>query len=181
MKNATQANTIDLTIYKTKRIADGSEVYSMNTCSTAPSVAREMQIKFKDNKQCRKVIYTPPDAKPFSLLISNRHLQSLSELKDGKWHLIKSLKDGGKEARKPVSELRQLGFQIGTKSKPYQYKLFGEIELYPMGLGIGIKSISDVLPSVSECNLIDDARRELSYAKRYANDKKRAAFIAEAE
>lgn len=181
MKNATQANTIDLTIYKIKRIADGSEVYKMNTCSTAPSVAREMQKNFKNNKQSRKVIYTPPNAEPFSLLILNRHLQSLSELKDGNWHLIKSLKDKGKEARKPVSELRQLGFQIGTKSKPYQYKLFGEIELYPMGLGIGIQSISDVLPSVSECNLIEDARTNLVIDKRHANNKKRAAFIAEAE
>jgi hypothetical protein len=174
---ATQAKTIDLTIYKIKRIIDGSEVYNMNTCSTAPSVAREMQKIFTGNHRSRKVIYTPPNSKPFSLLVLDRHIQPLSALSDGKWHLIESLKGSHKETRKAISELRQLGIHIGTRSRPWQYKLFGEIELYPMGLGVGIQSISNVLPSVSECNLIDDARRHLASAKREANDKKRAAFI----
>ncbi len=102
-------NHIDLTNYKLQRIIDGNERYSINTGSLSPLAAREIQRNLAANKKSRKIIYTTPNGDKFSVLVDERQFQELSDLRDGKWRLIESLKSTKAETRKPASGLRQLG------------------------------------------------------------------------
>jgi hypothetical protein len=167
-------NHIDLTNYKLQRIIDGNERYSINTGSLSPLAAREIQRNLAANKKSRKIIYTTPNGDKFSVLVDERQFQELSDLRDGKWRLIESLKSTKAETRKPASGLRQLGLIIGTKHKPGQYKLFGEIELYPIGLCIGIPTICDLLPNLTECLEIEEQKANAERTKRISRAKRTA-------
>ena len=169
--------SIDLTYFKLKRVVSELEVYLINQGSTSPLKAREHQRKQAADKNSHKVIYTPPNGVPFSILVTGRELEILSRTQDNQWHDISSLKTTKDETRKPTSILRQLGLIIGTMKKPSQYKLFGDIDLYPMGLGVGIKQVTDILPSISECILIEKAKARAAIAKRMANINKAKAFL----
>lgn len=169
--------SIDLSPYKIQQTFDGSEVYEINIGSTSPLHAREHQKKLVADKRNRKIVYRPENGVPFSLLVSDREFQLLSVLRDGQWHSIETLKTTKSETRKPISDLRQLALIIGTKRKPGQYKLFGQVELYPLGLCIGINRIIDILPGIVECKTIEDARAKAGIAKRVARIKKSVDFL----
>ncbi|WP_347987336.1 hypothetical protein [Methylomonas sp. AM2-LC] len=170
-------NSIDLTPYKIQLIKNGSEVYKINQGSTSPLHARKNQKELAADNRSRKIVYKPENGEQFSVLVNERSFQLLSSLRDGQWHSIESLKTTKSETRKPVSDLRQVGMQIGTMLKPSQYKLFGEVELYPMGLGFEIKQVTDLLPSISECNLIERAKAKAGIAKRMAKINKSVEFL----
>lgn len=171
-------NHIDLTPYRMQRVIDGSDIYELNIGSTSPLHARESQKKLTAEKKARKITYTSVTGESFSLLVSNRQFQLLAVIRDKHWHTIESLKTTKAETRKPISELRQLGLIIGTKRSPSQYKLFGSVELYPLGLGIGIKPVTDILPSISECVEIEEARTKAKTAKSFGRIKKAAEFLS---
>lgn len=170
-------NHLDLTSYRMQRVIDNSDIYDLNIGSTSPLHARENQKKLTAEQNARKIIYTSVASESFSLLVSNRQFQLLAAIADGKWHSIESLKTTKAETRKPISELRQLGLIIGTKRKPGEYRLFGAVDLYPLGLKLDVKSISDILPSISECKLIEDAKAVASIAKRRARISKTVEFL----
>lgn len=174
-------NQIDLAQYKLNKVVDGKETYLVNQGSLSPLAARKHQATMKSNKNSRKIVYTTPEGEIFAVLVSDRAFSLLSEMRDERWHEIKSFKSSEAETRKPVSELRQLGLIIGTKRKPYEYQLFGAIELYPLGLGIGIKSISETLPSLSMCVEIERAKAKAGIAKRMAKINKSVEFLEQVE
>lgn len=170
-------NNIEMSLYRMQRVTENGETFDLNIGSTSPLHAREHQKLIAANKNSRKVIYTPPTGEPFSLLVSNRQFNLLAAILDGKWYSIESLKTTKAETRKPISELRQLGLIIGTKRKPGEYRLFGTVELYPLGLNLGVQSVGDILPSISECKLIEDAKAVAGIAKRRARISKTVEFL----
>lgn len=172
------SSNINLNDYKLQKITDEAGSYLVNIGSLSPLAARDNQMKMS-SKDGRKVVYTAPTGEKFSVLISQRAFQLLSELRDGRWHTIKSFKTEA-ETRKPISELRQLGLIIATKYSPNEYRLFGHIELYPLGLGIGVKSVTEVLPKLKECHEIEEARENARHSKRKTNIQKTAKLLEDA-
>ncbi|WP_150050052.1 hypothetical protein [Methylomonas rhizoryzae] len=170
-------NSTDLMIYTIQRIVDGSEAYEANIGPTSPLAARELQKKLTGDKSARKITYTPPDGIKRNLLIPQRHFELIARLGDGNWHAIESLKSIRSETRKPVADMRALGLIIETDRKKNAYRLCGEVELYPLGLGIGIPSVCDLLPSLSECLEIEKLKAKAEIAKRISRAKRTAIAL----
>ena len=174
---ATQANSNDLTHYKIQRIINGSEVYEANSGSTSPLAARDLQKKLIGDESARKFNYTPPDGIKRSVLVPQRHFELVSRLADGNWHAIESLKSTRSETRKPVADLRALGLIIETDRKNAAYRLRGEVELYPLGLGLGIPTVCDLLPHLTECLEIEKQKAKAEIAKRISRAKRIAVSL----
>ncbi len=170
-------NSIDLTLYILQSFVDGSEVYEVNSGSTSPLAARDMQRKLMGDKSARKFNYTPPDDVKRSLLIPQRHFEIIARLADGKWHAIESLKSIRNETRKPVADARALGLIIQTNRKKKAYRLRGEVELYPIGLGLGIPTVCDLLPNLTECLEIEKQKAKAEIAKRISRAKRTAIAL----
>ena len=134
-------NSVDLAIYKIQKAVDGVEVYETNTGTTSPLAARDLQKKLMGDKSARKIFYTPPSDIKRSLLIPQRHFEVIARLADSNWHAIESLKSIRSETRKPVADARALGLIIETDRKKNAYRLRGEVELYLIGLGFGVKRL----------------------------------------
>lgn len=166
-----------LTLHSIQRIVDGSEVYEANSGSTSPLAARDQQKKLIGDKSARKFNYTPPNDIKRSVLIQQRHFELVSRLADGNWHAIESLKSTRCETRKPVADLRALGLIIETDRKKNAYRLRGEVELYPMGLGLGIPSVCDLLPNLTECLEIEKQKAKAEIAKRISRAKRTAIAL----
>lgn len=174
---ATQEGNIDLTPYTIQRIVDGTEVYYANSGSTSPLEARDLQRKLTGKKAARKIIYTPPNGIKYSVLLSQRHFEIIAKLSNGQWHQIESFKYIKKETRKPVADARALGLIIHTDQKAKAYRLRGELELYPMGLGVGIPSFYSLLPSLSECKKIEYQKEKAEGVKRKSRIERKAAAL----
>lgn len=170
-------NSIDLTTYKIERIVDGSEVYETNSGSTTPLAARDLQKKLMGDKSARKIIYTPPNEIKRSILIPQRHFEVIAKLTDGNWHAIESLKSIRSETRKPVADARALGLIIETDRKKKAYRLRGDVDLNPMGLGLGIPVLCDLLPSLTECLEIETQKAKAEIAKRISRAKRIAIAL----
>jgi hypothetical protein len=135
---------------------------------------RDLQKKLIGDKSARKFNYTPQDGIKRSLLIPQRHFELIARLEDGNWHAIESLKSIRSETRKPVADLRALGLIIETDRKKNAYRLRGEVELYPMGLGLGIPTVCDLLPNLTECLEIEKQKAKAEIAKRISRAKRTA-------
>jgi hypothetical protein len=170
-------NSTDLIAYKIQRIVDGSEVYEANSGSTSPLAARDLQKKLIGDKSARKFNYTPPNDIQRSVLMPQRHFELIARLADGEWHLIESLKSIRSETRKPVADMRALGLIIETDRKKNAYRLRGEVELYPMGLGLGIPTVCDLLPSLTECLEIEKQKAKAEIANRISRAKRTAIAL----
>ncbi|WNB76774.1 hypothetical protein [Methylomonas koyamae] len=170
-------NSTDLAPYKIQRIINGAEVYEANSGSTSPLAARDLQKKLTGDDSARKFNYTPPSDIMRSVLVPQRHFELLSRLADGNWHAIESLKSTRSETRKPVADLRALGLIIETDRKKAAYRLRGEVELYPLGLGLGIPAVCDLLPNLTECLEIEKQKAKAEIAKRISRAKRTADML----
>lgn len=170
-------NSIDLAIYKIQKVAEGAEVYEANIGSTSPLTARDLQAKLIGDKSARKITYTPPNDIKRSILLPQRHFEVIARLADGNWHAIESLKSIRSETRKPVADARALGLIIHTDRKEKAYRLLGEVELYPLGLGLGIPTVCDLLPGLTECLEIEKQKAKAEIAKRISRAKRTAVML----
>lgn len=170
-------NSIDLTQYKIQRIVDSAEIYEANIGTTSPLAARDLQKKLMGDKSARKIFYTPPNDIKRSLLIPQRHFEVIAKLADGNWHAIESLKSIRSETRKPVADARALGLIIETDRKKNAYRLRGEVELYPIGLGFGIPTVCELLPTLTECLEIEKQKAKAEIAKRISRAKRTAIAL----
>ncbi len=168
---------IDLAPYKIQRITDSAEVYEVNSGSTSPLTARDLQKKLIGDKSARKITYTPPKDIERSVLLPQRHFEVIARLADGNWHAIESLKSIRSEPRKPVADARALGLIIEPDRKKNAYRLRGDVELYPMGLGIGIPTVCDLLPNLTECLEIEKQKAKAEIAKRISRAKRTAVAL----
>lgn len=73
-----------------------------------------------------------------------------------------------------MADLRALGLIIETDRKKNAYRLRGEVELYPMGLGLGIPTVCDLLPNLTECLEIEKQKAKAEIAKRISRAKRTA-------
>ncbi|MDP2201773.1 MAG: hypothetical protein Q8K07_07125 [Methylicorpusculum sp.] len=170
-------NSINLAIYKIQKAVDGVEVYETNTGSTSPLAARYLQAKLIGDKSTRKITYTPPNDIKRSILLPQRHFEILAKLAGVQWHAIESLKSIRSETRKPVADMRTLGLIIHTDRKKKAYRLRGEVELYPLGLGLGIPTVCELLPTLTECLEIENQKAKAEIAKRISRAKRTADML----
>lgn len=170
-------NSTDLAPYTIQRIVDGSEVYEANSGSTSPLAARDLQKKLMGDKSARKITYTPPNEIKRSVIVPQRHFELIARLADGNWHAIESLKSIRCETRKPVADLRALGLIIETDRKKNAYRLRGDVELYPLGLGLDVPTVCDLLPNISECLEIEKRKAKAEIAKRISRAKRTAIVL----
>ncbi len=172
-------NSIDATIYKLKSIIDEIEGRVLvNEQPTSPLNARLLQHKLMADESSRLIVYTPKNAEPRGLYVSNRAFAILSELRNGQWISIKSLKDSKFEVRKPVSELRSMGIIIQTSPKLKAYRLSGVVNLYPMGVNT-TKPMTDFLPSLEDCRQIEREKAKSEIARRFSRINKHFELLAE--
>ncbi len=160
-----------------QRIVDGSEVYEANSGSTSPLAARDLERMLMGDKSARTFNFTPPDDINRRLLIPPRHFEVIARLAAGNWHSIESLKSIRSETRKPVTDLRALGLIIETDRKKNAYRLRGEVELYTLGLGLGIPTVCDLLPNLTDSLEIEEQKAKSEIAKRISRAKRTAIAL----
>lgn len=76
-----------------------------------------------------------------------------------------------------MADVRALGLIIETDRKKNAYRLRGEVELYPIGLGFGIPTVCELLPSLTDCLEIEKQKAKAEIAKRISRAKRTAIAL----
>ncbi len=156
-------------------IADGCKA---NIGSMNPFRARKAQQNLMDSKKFTWALCLPPIGKPFCVRISRRQLEVLSKIQDGRWWHSSQLKSLQSDTRKPISELRQVGFIIVSKGKPSEYQLLGRVELNPsLSDRVNNPDVLTILLSIDESEQIERARAKDRIAKTMFNINKDAELM----
>jgi hypothetical protein len=156
-------------------IAEGCKT---NVGAMAPFKARKAQHNFMNNEGFNWVLYFPPVGNPFCVRASRRQLQLLSKLQDGRWWQSSQLKSLQSDTRKPISDLRQVGFIIVSKGKPAEYQLLGRVELNPsLSDRINNPDVLAILPSIDDSAKVEKAKAKKRIAKTMFNINKDAELM----
>lgn len=167
-------NAVDAAIHGVD-ISDGSKV---NVCAMAPFRARKAQHNLMKQNGITWALYLPPIGKPFCVRISRRQLEVLSKIQDGKWWQSSQLKSLQSDTRKPLSELRQVGFIIASKGKPAEYQLLGSIVLNPsLPDRVNNPDVLTVLSSIDDSVVVERAKAKERIAKTMFNINKDAELM----
>jgi hypothetical protein len=167
-------NAAEAAIYGIE-IADGCKA---NVGAMNPFMARKAQHNLMNSKRFTWALYLPPIGIPFCVRISRRQLEVLSKIQDGCWHQSSHLKSLQSDTRKPISELRQVGFIIVSKGKPSEYQLLGRVELNPsLSDRVNNPDVLTVLLSIDESEQIEKARAKEREEKAMFNIDKDAELM----
>jgi hypothetical protein len=102
----------------------------------------------------------------------------LSKLQDGRWWQSSQLKSLQSDTRKPISDLRQVGFIIVSKGKPAEYQLLGRVELNPsLSDRINNPDVLAMLPSIDDSAKVEKAKAKERIAKTIFNINKDAELM----
>ena len=148
-------------------IADGCKT---NVGAMAPFRARKAQHDLMKRNRFTWAMYLPLIGKPFCVRISRRQLEVLSKIQDGRWWQSSQLKSLQSDTRKPISELRQVGFIIVSKGKPAEYQLLGSIVLNPsLSDRVNNPDVLTALPSIDDSAQVEREKAKERIAKTMFN------------
>lgn len=125
-----------------------------------------------------RVIYHHPDGRTFSVKVSPKEMHFLRDLSDaeGDFIEINHFKRSRGESRKPVSQLRQNGFVIGTIPRKKgehdaAWALFGNVIFEPpIKLLQETQPVTAHIPSLPKAKHIHDEEKQRKRVKQDAND-----------
>ncbi|WP_305907703.1 hypothetical protein Q9L42_014445 [Methylomarinum sp. Ch1-1] len=170
-----QKGEINLNSYTLQSHVEGNDLFKINVGPLSPLEARRLQRDLMSQKTARRIIYTDPDGQSVLMLVSERSFQLLAQLADGEWHQSAALKTIQAETRKPIADLRACGVIIGTKES--SYRLFGTVDLYPLGPCLSVPQLGDILPDIGTATKIEHEKARFAIARRVSKVNKTAESL----
>jgi hypothetical protein len=154
----------------------------LNTGSTNPILAAEMNHNRQIKAGYREVIYWPPAADAgYRVYLTQREADILLALASWQWVPIRSLK-GTSDTRKPVSNMRAFGLIIATAHFSGDgdcYRLLGRVDLSPLPwVSADAVQVTDLLPDRETALAVEVERARSAFTKRVALAKKRASHLS---